>query len=78
MTSLAIFDIDGTLTNTNAVDGACYRSAVAEALGVSERALDRKTAPHFSDRGIYEWLWDLHGGRPPTQAEVVRARDRAH
>jgi phosphoglycolate phosphatase-like HAD superfamily hydrolase len=76
MSSLAIFDIDGTLTDTNAVDGACYRSAVAEALGVSESALDWTKAPHFSDRGIFEWLWDRHGGRPPTDAEVAQARDR--
>src|SRR5262249_43216884 len=76
MTSLAIFDIDGTLTDTNAVDGDCYRTAVAEAFGVSERELDWTRAPHFSDRGIFEWLWDLRGGRSPTNAEMARARDR--
>ena len=32
MNSLAIFDIDGTLTNTNAVDDRCYRAAVAETI----------------------------------------------
>ena len=76
MTSLAIFDIDGTLTDTNAVDGDCYRTAVAEAFSVSEHELDWTRAPHFSDRGIFEWLWDLRGGRPPTIAEMARARDR--
>lgn len=30
MRRLAVFDIDGTLTDTNAVDDACYLRAVAD------------------------------------------------
>ena len=40
MPRLAIFDIDGTLTATNAVDDACYFRAAAEVYGpVHERKL---------------------------------------
>ncbi|HEY2290779.1 MAG TPA: hypothetical protein VGM86_08775 [Thermoanaerobaculia bacterium] len=31
MTRLAIFDLDGTLTDTNAVDGECYLEAASAA-----------------------------------------------
>jgi hypothetical protein len=34
---LAIFDIDGTLTDTNGVDDESYRVAVAAAIGVDGR-----------------------------------------
>ncbi|HET9210930.1 MAG TPA: hypothetical protein VFR03_11060 [Thermoanaerobaculia bacterium] len=33
MTRLAIFDLDGTLTDTNAVDGECYLEAMSTELG---------------------------------------------
>ena len=37
---LAIFDIDGTLTATNAVDDECYARAVAEMLDVAPEDID--------------------------------------
>jgi phosphoglycolate phosphatase-like HAD superfamily hydrolase len=76
MSSLAIFDIDGTLTNTTAVDDDCYRSAVAEALGIPESTVDWTGTPHFTDRGIFDWLFDAHARGAPTQAEVSRASHR--
>jgi phosphoglycolate phosphatase-like HAD superfamily hydrolase len=76
MSSLAIFDIDGTLTDTNAVDDACYRSAVAVAIGVPERAIDWTGAAHFTDRGIFDWLCEVHGRPAPTSADISFARDR--
>lgn len=76
MNSLAIFDIDGTLTDTNAVDDACFRSAVAEAIGVSESAIDWTGTLHFTDRGIFDWLSAAHGRPAPSDADVARARDR--
>jgi beta-phosphoglucomutase-like phosphatase (HAD superfamily) len=33
MTRLAIFDLDGTLTDTNAVDDECYLEAMSTELG---------------------------------------------
>jgi phosphoglycolate phosphatase-like HAD superfamily hydrolase len=76
MNCLAIFDIDGTLTDTKAVDDGCYRSAVAEAIGVPESAIDWAAATHHTDRGIYDWLCRVHGRPAPTDDDVSFARDR--
>jgi phosphoglycolate phosphatase-like HAD superfamily hydrolase len=76
MTSLAIFDIDGTLTDTNAVDDACYRAAVATAIGVPEDAIDWTGAAHFTDRGILDWLCEVHGRPAPTDTVVAAVCDR--
>jgi len=76
MNSLAIFDIDGTLTDTNAIDDACYRSAVAEAIGVPEVEIDWSGTAHFTDRGIFDWLYNIRGRRAPSEADIAVARDR--
>jgi hypothetical protein len=38
MKQLAIFDIDGTLTDTNAVDDECYLRAVSDVLDLDGRS----------------------------------------
>lgn len=76
MNSLAIFDIDGTLTDTNAVDDTCFRAAVADTLGVPTAEIDWTGVEHFSDRAIFDFLWAAHSGQLPTEADVARARDR--
>jgi hypothetical protein len=55
---LAIFDIDGTLTATNAVDDECYARAVAEMLGVAPEAIDWSGTPHVTDSGIARYHVD--------------------
>jgi phosphoglycolate phosphatase-like HAD superfamily hydrolase len=73
---LAIFDIDGTLTRTNAVDDACYARAVAEALGLRTGDVDWTDAPHVTDAGIATWLWERHRGARPYPAEIATLRRR--
>jgi phosphoglycolate phosphatase-like HAD superfamily hydrolase len=53
---LVIFDVDGTLTDTYAVDNDCYRSAVADALDVPQGLIDWSGAAHVTDSGILSWL----------------------
>jgi len=76
MNSLAIFDIDGTLTDTNAIDDACYRSAVAAAIGVPEAEIDWSGTAHFTDRAIFDWLFDVRGRPAPSEADIAIARNR--
>jgi phosphoglycolate phosphatase-like HAD superfamily hydrolase len=76
MNSLAIFDIDGTLTDTNAVDDACFRGAVADAMGIAPAEIDWTGTKHFTDRAIFDFLWSAYSGRLPAEADVARARDR--
>nr|MBA3561069.1 HAD family hydrolase [Gemmatimonadaceae bacterium] len=74
--SLVIFDIDGTLTDTNAVDDECYCRAVADVLGLNSSEIDWADAPHVTDSGIADWLWKRHRDRPPTMDEVSHLRRR--
>ena len=60
MPRLAVFDIDGTLTDTNDVDGECYRRAVAEVLSVEPRTLSWTDAPHVTDAALLRWFAERH------------------
>jgi phosphoglycolate phosphatase-like HAD superfamily hydrolase len=73
---LALFDIDGTLTATNAVDDECYLRAVAETFDVDPVAIDWADAPHMTDSGIARWLWMRHHRRTPEPREVAELQRR--
>jgi phosphoglycolate phosphatase-like HAD superfamily hydrolase len=75
MNRLAVFDIDGTLTDTMGVDNECYRSAVARALELSEDTVDWSGAAHVTDTGIFSWLCAAHGPEAIAPEAVHRARD---
>ena len=66
---LAIFDVDGTLTDSCAVDDALYTDAVQEVLNIR---IDSSWARyrHVTDSGILNELLDLHGV-PGNRAEIV-------
>jgi len=70
MRRLAVFDIDGTLTDTNAVDEECYLRAVAEVLGLEAAALDWSQAPHVTDSALLRWLCERHCGRTLGDGEA--------
>lgn len=67
---LAIFDIDGTLTATNAVDDECYLRAVGETLGVDCSGVDWSEMPHVTDSGIARHLWTRYRGQSPEPGEL--------
>jgi phosphoglycolate phosphatase-like HAD superfamily hydrolase len=76
MHRLAVFDIDGTLTDTNGVDDECYCVAVGEALGILPSEIDWAGAAHVTDSEIFRYLCGVHGrGEPPASAfDNARAR----
>jgi phosphoglycolate phosphatase-like HAD superfamily hydrolase len=71
---LAIFDIDGTLTDTNHVDDECYREALARALELTPAAIDWSGAPHVTDSGIFGWVCEAHQRPSPSVEHMARAR----
>ncbi|MEJ7809545.1 MAG: HAD family hydrolase [Gemmatimonadaceae bacterium] len=75
-TRLAVFDIDGTLTATNAVDDECFLRAAGEVLGLEPAGLDWSAAPHVTDVGIAGWLCERHHGRALTRGELARMTER--
>jgi phosphoglycolate phosphatase-like HAD superfamily hydrolase len=73
---LAVFDIDGTLTDTNAVDDEEYCAAVAETLGIPVAAINWGSAPHITDEGIFDYVCRTHDRLPIDRALVHAARER--
>jgi phosphoglycolate phosphatase-like HAD superfamily hydrolase len=74
MPRLAVFDIDGTLTDTNAVDDECFLRAAAEVFELDAR-LDWSGAPHVTDSAIARWLCMAYKARVPSERELSRMTD---
>ena len=64
------FDIDGTLTNTNLVDGECYWRAVCEVLGLSGEQPEWSDFRHVTDVGIASELCKRHLSRQLNSADI--------
>lgn len=69
---LAIFDIDGTLTNTNSVDDECFVRALSEAHAITEINRDWATYPHTTDSGITLQIFQEKFGRDPEAPELAK------
>ena len=75
MRRLAVFDIDGTLTDTNSVDDECYVQAVAETLGLDPQSLDWSDAPEITDAALLRWLAERHArALAPTHEPAILSR----
>src|SRR6266850_2414992 len=70
--NLAIFDIDGTLTNTNSVDNECFVKALAEAHAITNIETDWATYPHTTDSGITLHIFQKTFGRNPEETELSK------
>ena len=72
MRKLALIDIDGTLTDTVAVDLRCFLTTLSELFGFSssERDYDWGAIPHATDPGLLEGAFNQFAGRSPTLAET--------
>lgn len=67
---LVIFDVDGTLCDTLAVDDECFCATASNMLGVQVGSSSWEGSPHVTDSGILQWLWTSHLGRSPAPQEV--------
>jgi phosphoglycolate phosphatase-like HAD superfamily hydrolase len=72
---LAIFDIDGTLTNTSWVDHRCFERALA-AMGLPAQEADWVGCPHISDTGLTRHLYQEQFARDPHEHEEAMLRDQ--
>lgn len=68
---LAMFDIDGTLTQSYLVDGACFVRALDDVFGFREICDDWSVYPHCTDSGILAVIFQERRGRPPTSDEIA-------
>lgn len=67
---LAIFDLDGTLLQTSAVDDECYAQAVADLFGIRDISTDWGSYSDSTDAGILDDLLRGHFGRSMTLDDV--------
>jgi phosphoglycolate phosphatase-like HAD superfamily hydrolase len=74
-TKLAVFDVDGTLTDTADVDSACFAEAITEAFGIREFERDWTAYSDFTDSIILDELFGEHFGRSPRAEEIERLID---
>jgi beta-phosphoglucomutase-like phosphatase (HAD superfamily) len=68
--NLAIFDIDGTLIDSNAVDNECFLAS----LGTSANATNWSDYPHHTDRGLTHEFLRRKWSRDPVESEISRHR----
>jgi phosphoglycolate phosphatase-like HAD superfamily hydrolase len=73
---LVVFDIDGTLTDTNQVDGDCYWRAVCEVFGLAAVQPDWSDFRHVTDVGIARELCERHLGRVAGSSDIDALRRR--
>ena len=73
---LIVFDLDGTLARTTAVDGELFVEAVTDRLGVDLRDADWTAFQHVSDSGIIDDVFAEHLHRAPSPGDVRRVVDR--
>lgn len=71
---LAIFDIDGTLTNTNSVDDECFIKALSEALAITGIDTDWSLYQHTTDSGITQQVFQEKFGRDPAGSELEKLK----
>jgi phosphoglycolate phosphatase-like HAD superfamily hydrolase len=68
--TLVVFDLDGTLTRTFAVDGDCYLQAFDKSLGVKDVDDKWSEYEHVTDLGIMQEVFQSRFGRAPDRTEI--------
>ena len=73
---LVVFDLDGTLTRTVAVDADSYVRAFADVFGMAGIDTDWSRYRDYTDGGIAREIFESRRGRKPTPAEMERLISR--
>ena len=73
---LVIFDLDGTLTRTNDVDGDCFIRAFMEILRLDDLNTNWDDYADVSDEGVTRQIFIQRFGRPPVPEETGKIVDR--
>ena len=73
---LVIFDVDGTLVDSNVVDADAFSAAIQDYYGLEELNTNWNEYEYSTDSGILGEIVEAHLGRQPTTAEVAEIQDR--
>src|SRR5262245_5399810 len=71
---LVIFDIDGTLTQSMAVDAECFVRALAEVCGFTDIDTDWSRYRYVTDSGVFHEIYEERTRRSPTTIETTAFR----
>lgn len=74
--NLAIFDVDGTLTETDRVDEVCFVQALADAHAITGVSTDWAAYPHTTDSAITRHIFRERFKRAPEEAELLKFQIR--
>jgi phosphoglycolate phosphatase-like HAD superfamily hydrolase len=72
--NLVMFDIDGTLTASDVMDGECFVQAVHDVCGFADVSSDWSLYRHCSDSGILDELFHTRLGRSPLSEEIAEVQ----
>ena len=70
--NLAVFDVDGTLVESYALDGECFIAAFEEAHGIAGVDPDWARYDHITDPGLTAQIFRERRGRAPEAGEIAR------
>lgn len=73
---LVIFDVDGTLTDTNKVDANCFVRAFAEEFSILHINQNWQDYTHSTDTAITRQIFQNKLGRLPSTEEMFRLKKR--
>jgi beta-phosphoglucomutase-like phosphatase (HAD superfamily) len=75
---LIMFDLDGTLVDSNAIDSQCYLQALVDVFSFDLDKIDRNWGnyPQITDAGILQTLCQTELGRDPTPGELYAYQQR--
>lgn len=73
---LIIFDIDGTLTNTNHVDSVCFERAIQDVLLNQSIDTNWHNYKYSTDSGIVTEIFQAKLNRKPSSQEIETIRDK--
>ena len=68
---LVVFDLDGTLTQTFAVDGMCFFKSFAVAFGIEGIDTNWSNYAHATDSNVIEEVFAERFGRAPKPSEIT-------
>ena len=73
---LVIFDLDGTLTKTSAVDEICFVQAFADTLNIHRLSTNWLDYDHATDSAVTTQAFLKHFGREPQSTEISKVVER--
>jgi beta-phosphoglucomutase-like phosphatase (HAD superfamily) len=73
---IAIFDIDGTLTESQSVDNQCFTEAFEAEFGIRGIDTDWSAYPHTTERALTFEILRRALGRDPEERELAQHRNR--